>query len=197
MADRVPQPSALSIDFSNVGDRTESGRAAHVPEGDYLLQVVGYEIRKKNEENTQYISWKTRIVKPTKYKNAGIIYHITSLKEESLWSLRNFLEDMGIKVPKSVAKVPLKSIVEAKKIIGATLEDDEYNDKIKSKIVATFKKADYEETGEAETDDEESEDEVEETVAPVAKKTKAVTAAVEETEDEDDEDLDELDVDDL
>lgn len=192
MPDRVPQPAKLTVDFSNVGDRTEGGRSAHVPEGDYLLAAVGYEIRKKKEENSQYISWKLSIVKPEKYKNAGTIYHITSLKEESLWSLRNFLDDLGIKVPKSTVGVPLKAIVDAKRIIGATLEDDEYNNKVKSKIVATFKKAEYEETEEA--SDETEEDEVEEAPTPISKKAKANPEPVEEDEDED---LEELELDDL
>jgi hypothetical protein len=86
-------PSKLSVDFSNVGDRSEGGAAAHVPEGDYLLQVVGCELRKKkDDESSKYLSWKLGIAKPEKYKGKGAIYHITTLKEEGLWSLRNFLE---------------------------------------------------------------------------------------------------------
>lgn len=189
------QPSSLTVDFSNVGDRREGGSAAHVQEGDYLAEVVGYEIRtKKDDETSKYISWRLHPIKGPQ-KTSGVIYHTTTLKEEGLWSLRNFLEDLGIKVPKSTAQIPLAKIVAAKKVIGITAEDDEYNGKIKSKVSATFKKADYEETGEsADEDEEETEDEEEEVEEPAPKK-KTKNPPVEE-EDED-EDLEELDVDDI
>lgn len=185
-------PASLTVDFSNVEERREGGgKAAHVPAGDYLMQVIGVEKKHKKGEETGpgYLNWKTAIVKPAKYANAGNVWHITTLKEEGLWSLRNFIEDLGIKVPKSSVKLPLAQIVEKKLMFGATIDDDEpYNDKIKSKIFATFKKADYEDTGEVDDDDDDS---------------TGATATTDDDDDteeavvEEDEDLEELDVDDL
>jgi len=174
-------PSVLTVDFSNVGDRTEGGRAAHVPPGDYLAQVLGVELRsKKDDETSKYLSWKLGIIKPEKFKGAGVIYFVTSLKEEALWNLRNFLEDCGIKVPKSAIKLPLADIIAKKPTLGVTLDDDEYNGKVKSKVQATFKKADYEDTGEATTEDEDEEE-----------------ATSDATAEDEEEDLDEIGIDDL
>jgi len=170
-------PSKLSIDFSNVEDRREGGKAAHVPPGDYLVQVVGCELKtKKDDETSKYLSWRLQIVTPEKYKGAGTIWHTTSLKPEALWNLRNFLEDLGISVPKKSVDVPIQAIVAKKLIIGVTLDDDTYNEKTKSKVQATFKKADYEGTSE----DEETSD-----------------GGSAELDAEDEEDLEELDVDDI
>lgn len=175
-------PSKLTVDFSSVEDRREGGgRSAHVPPGDYLAQVLGVELRsKKDDEGSKYLSWKLGIVKPEKYKSAGLIYFVTSLKPEALWNLRNFLEDLGIKVPKSSVNLPLADIVSKKPILGVTLDDDTYNEKTKSKVQATFKKADYEATTEEESDEEEEE-----------------TTSTEAAATEDDEELEELEMDDL
>jgi len=173
-------PSKLSVDFSNVADRKEGGgRSAHVPEGDYVVQVVGCELKKKKEDDGKYLNWRLQIVKPEKYKNAGIIYFVTSLKDEALWNLRNFLEDLGYTVPKKAIDVPIQKIVEGKKTVGVTLADDEYNEKVKSKVAATFKASAYEETAEAASDDEEEADE---------------STADEDTEDDE---LEEIDTEDL
>jgi len=185
MPAKATAPAKISVDFSDVEDRRAGGgKAAHVPEGDYLLQVVGCERRKKKDSDPAqyYLSWQCAIAKPEKFKNKGVIYHNTSLKPEALWSLRNFLEDLGFKVEKKAISLPIASIVEKKPLIGATLEDgDEYNGKIKSQIAATFKKSEYQES---ESDDDEDEDEDTE------------TSSDSDTED-DDEDLEELDTEDL
>lgn len=157
----MPTPTKLTIDFSQVEDRREGGKAAHVPEGDYLLQVTGVELKsKKDDEASKYLSWRFVIAKPERYKNAGSVYTITSLKPENLWSLRNLLEDLGITVPKKAVGLPLAEIAKSGRLMGATLEDDEYNGKTKSKIAATFKKEQYEATAtEAPADEEAADDE--------------------------------------
>lgn len=171
-------PSKLTVDFSKVEERREGGRAAHVPEGDYLLQVKGCSLQhKKDDESSKYLRWIFAIVKPSTHSHAGSVYHNTTLREEGLWSLRNLLEDLGIRVPKAAVDLPLAAIVKKAPMVGATLQDSEpYNDKIKSEIAATFKASEYTEEGAtaAETSDEETED-----------------------EEEEDEDVEELDVDDL
>lgn len=174
---RPPTPSKISVDFSNVEERREGGKSAHVPEGDYLLRVEDCQLKaKKDNPESKYLNWRLSIVSPEKYKNSGAIWHITSLKQEALWNLRNFLEDLGIPVPKSSVDIPIAAIVKKHPIIGATLADDEYESTTKSKIAATFKKDAFEATGE-ETDDEDED------------------TATESSDD--DEDMEELDVDDL
>lgn len=164
----MPTPSKLTVDFSNVEDRREGGRAAHVPEGDYLLRVKGVELKsKKDDESSKYLNWRFEIEKPEQFKGRGSIYTVTSLKPENLWSLRNLLDDMGITVPKKAVGLPLADIAKSGRLMGATLEDDEYNGKVKSKIAATFKKDQYDDSGapaadtESEDSEEESDDEEE------------------------------------
>jgi hypothetical protein len=160
----VPTPSKLTVDFSNVGERREGGKAAHVPEGDYLLKVVGVELKsKKDDETSKYLSWRFVIAKPEAHADAGSIWTNTTLKPDGLWSLRNLLDDMGIAVPKSSVALPLQTIAKSGRLVGATLEDNEYNGKVKSQIAATFKKEQYEDTATGDDDDEVETDEEETT----------------------------------
>lgn len=176
----MPTPSKLTVDFSNVEDRREGGgKAAHVPEGDYLLQVVGVELMsKKDDPKSKYLKWRFKIVEPSRFTSKGTVYNNTTLKPEGLWALRNLLEDMGLKVEKKALDLPLAAIVKKQPIFGATLADgDEYNGKVKSEIVSTFKKEAYEgEKGGGEDTDSDEE---------------------ESDSDDEEEEVDELDVDDL
>lgn len=175
-------PASITVDFTNVGDRKSGGKAFRGPEGDYLLSVNGAKLQPNKDGDGQHVAWSLAIVKPERYKNSGLIFERTSLKDGALWKLRNMLEDMGLKVSPTKLKIPLADIVAKKLQFGATLADGEpYNGKIKSEIVATFKKSEYQETSAevSETTDEEVE-----------------STDSSETEDED-ESLDELDVDDL
>lgn len=168
------RPASISADFTKVEDR--KGGGVHVPPGDYILEIKDYEIKaKKDDASRTYINWQLAIISPEAHVGTGTIYHVTSLVPESLWNLRNFLEDMGVKVPKKMVDIPLAKLIG--KQIGATLEDDEYNGKIKSKIAATFNKNDL---GGSEPE-EEAED-----ATPVAA---AITTGDDDTEELD---LDEL-----
>jgi hypothetical protein len=199
---KATTPAKISVDFTGVEIR-KGGSGAHVPEGDYLLKVVGCERRpKKDDPSRFYLSWKLEIVRPTSYKGK-IIYHRTSLSEESLWALRGFLTDLlGEKnVPQSKVDVPIKTIVDRQVQIGATLVDGEpYNGKVKSEIAATFSRRDYNETEVA--DDEESEEleeeeEEEETTAPKKTVTKTATTKKAAPVEEEEEEEEEIDLEDL
>lgn len=179
----MPTPSKLTVDFTNVGDRQEGGKAAHVPEGDYLLKVKGVTLEtKKGDESSKYLRWRFTIHKPSGYENAGVIYHNTTLQADKLWSLRNVLEDLGINVPKKAVGLPLAEIGKSGRILGATLEDDEYNGKVKSQIAATFKKEQYEETAKPVDESGDDTDTDEDTASDTS---------------DDEEETEELDIDDL
>jgi hypothetical protein len=182
------KPAKISLDFSNVEDRRSGKKSVYVPEGDYLLEMRDYEIKEKKDGGSKYISWQAYVLSPSSLKGKGPIYHISSLKKENLWSIRNLLEDMGIKVPKKLVDVPLGKCLN--RSFGATIEDDEYTNDDgkttkKSKIAATFPSSEYAdvEGGGTETD-EDDEDSDEE-------------AATEAATSDDDEDLEELDIDDI
>ncbi len=169
------RPASISADFTGVEERR--GQRVHVPPGDYIVEVKDYEVKhKKDDETRLYISWRLYIISPEANKGKGPIYYNTSLVPESLWNLRNFLEDMGVKVPKSKVDVPLAKIIG--KTLGVTLEDEEYNNVTRSQVASTFNKNDL---GATEADEETT-------------TTEEATAAV--TSD-DDEDMEELDLDGL
>lgn len=153
-------PAKLTVDFSGVEVRQGS---VHLPEGDYLMEVAGCELRsKKDDESRKYLLWALRVVEPESAKGKTI-YHRTSLVKESLWSLRKFLVDLlgEDKVPQKALDLPLAKIVAAKPRLGVTLQDDEYEGKLKSEVAATFSKNEFQQdrstldsTDEADENDE-------------------------------------------
>jgi hypothetical protein len=176
-AQRASLPAKLTVDFTGV--EVKKG-ADYVPPGDYLVQIVGCELRDKKDDPTRkYLSWRVKVLEPEKYAGKTL-FNRTSLVRESLWNLRSWLVDMlgEANVPQKAVDIPLAKIVEKKPIVGVTVDDDEYNGKTQSKIVGSFSRADWANLkGSAE--ESESSDEATETA------------------DEDSEDLDEIDVDDI
>lgn len=218
-------PKKISIDFTGI-ERGSGGANPHVPEGDYLAQVLDCEYRsKKDDPSKKSLRWKLKYLEGNKKAIGKIHRHTTGLSKEALWSLRGFLIDLlgEDKVPQRALDVPIAAIVKAKPKIGITMTDDDYNNKETSKVSGTFPKADWpalkaaaeaeddedEEEDEIEVeeedDEEEDEDEEEEEEAPKkkAKKAKPEKKAKKKAkkpaveDDEDEDDEDELDVDDL
>lgn len=173
----------IKIDFSGVDKEIRSGgRAAHVPEGDYLAKPVNAELRKSEKSGARYLSWRFQVIEPKKYKGKTL-YDRTSLKPDALWNLRNLVHAaLGKNIAGKVVNFD-PEVVYGKPMM-VTVEDDEYEGKIRSQIVDYQPKAKY---GEADEDDDEDDDADEE----------------EEDDDEDaeeeeeDEDLDDVDVEEL
>lgn len=167
-------PAVLTVDFTGV---EVGSRAVHLPEGDYLVQVAGCEMRSKQDnEARKYLSWTLKVVEPKSYVGKPLYYR-TSLVPEALWNLRGFLIAMlgPDKVPQKAVDVPIAKILQAKPQLGVTVQDDEYQGKIRSEIAAVYSKAEYLEN--------------QQSLAPSDEE--------EETTEESDEDTDEIDLDDL
>jgi hypothetical protein len=213
----------LRIDFRGVDKEIRSsGRAAHIPEGDYLFKVVDSEIRTSDRSNSKYISWKMSCVSP-KYKGKTI-YFITSLKPNALWNLRNLIHAcIGKNVAGSVANFKPKTL--HGKVFAGTTEDDSYmrnaggddeREVIRS-VLADVRPRDElvpseededeedEEEYEEEEEDEDEEDEEEEEEEPPARarrRTKPATAKARakpkrRAQDEEEDDLENVDVDEI
>lgn len=173
------KPAKLSVDFTGV-ERGGGGRNPRVPEGDYLVQILDYEVRSKRDDpSKKHILWKTKLLEGNSKGVGKMFNHRTGLTKESLWSLRGFMMDLlgEDKVPQRAVDLPLAAIVAKKPKIGFTIEDDEYDGKETSKVSATFPKSQWAELKAAaeaadEDDDEDEEDDEEEEI---------------ETEDEDEE----------
>jgi hypothetical protein len=170
----------IKIDFSGVDQEIRSGgRAAHVPEGDYLAKPVNAELRKSEKSGSKYISWRFQVVEPKKFKGKTL-YDRTSLKPDALWNLRNLIHAaLGKNIAGKVVNFDPEQIYG--KVVMITAEDDEYEGKVRSSIVDYQPKDKYEEGDEDEDEEGEDDDEEEE----------------EEEDEEEDEDLDDVDVEEL
>ena len=173
----MAKKKGYKVNFGNVPEEIKSGggRAAHVPPGDYLLKIVEADYRENKKDSGHHFSWRFSIASG-KYKGKTV-YDITALKPDALWNLRNLIHAAtGKNVAGKVVNFDPESLYG--KIVAATLEDDEYDGKVKSRPV------DYRPKSELKTsdDDEDEEDEDEEE---------------EEEETEEEEDLDDVDVEDL
>jgi len=111
--------------------------------------------------------------------NGATYPYYCKLEESSLWKIRNLLIAAGVNVPKKRVKVNPNIVVG--KTIGVTLEDDEYEGKLKSVVQATFPTSELSED-DIPDEDEDAEDDEEDEAPP--RKTKA---PAEDDDDEDDE----------
>lgn len=171
----------ISVDFSDV--KESSGiNPKQQPEGDYLMRIIKVEMKKTKEKNEPMA---LILFQDANMRSAVYPYYCT-FTDNMLWKIRNAFIAAGLQVPKSKGKINLGQLIN--KEVGVTLEDDEYDGKMKSVISAVFHKDELEPL-DAEEDDfvDEEEDEEEEVVAPVKKK-KAAPVVEEEDDEEEEED---------
>lgn len=160
-----------ALDFSNVKDSTGIN-PKHVEPGDYEATIK--EVVESLKDGVPM--WRFLIAlndQPT----ATYPYYC-KLQENQLWKVRNLLIAAGKQVPKKRVNVDPNGLIG--KVIGITLEDDEYEGKLKSVIEAVFP--------------------AEELGPKTPTKKKPAAAAADDADDEvadDDEDMDELDLEDL
>jgi hypothetical protein len=163
------------VDFSGVSEDIRSGgRSKHIPEGDYLLKIM--EGVWEEGQKADYIRWRFQVAEG---KQKGVtLYANTSLSQKALWNLRNLIHAaVGRNVAGKAVNFDPDSLTG--KIVGASVEDNEYNDRLYSTPVDFFTKDKFESS---ETEEEDSEEESDE----------------EETEEEEeDEELEDVDVEDL
>lgn len=208
--------TAKSIDMTNVKDGG-SFNTRRVPEGDYRLRVVDVtDGEVKSGENAGASQWIfTLSIDEKKYSSTKYPYRCT-LQEKQFWKIRNLLIAAGINVPKKRVKVDPNKLIG--KIVGGTLEDDEYEGKERSQITAIFPLSELTDNESEEPEDdevedtdvdepEEEEEEVDEEPEPEpvrrtakkapAKKTAATRKAKPAPAEDDEDELEELDIEDL
>lgn len=117
------------VDFSKV---TESSgiNPKHVEEGDYLAKIIKVVETMKDDVPMWNFHFQLDDMKSAVYP------YYCKLQENQLWKLRNLLVAAGKQVPKKAVNVDAESIVG--KMVGITLEGDEYEGKMKSVISAVF-----------------------------------------------------------
>jgi hypothetical protein len=142
-------PTKRVLDFTNV--KENSGiNPKHRPAGDYRMKIskVTEEPKKNAPNEFQWIF----VFTPTDMQSAAYPYYC-QLDEKTLWKIRNLLIACGIQVPKKRVNVDPNRLVG--KEIGVTLDDDEYEGKMKSVVTAVFPASDLDdEDAPADTGDE-------------------------------------------
>lgn len=199
------------MNFTNVKD---SGQFSprHVPEGDYVMKVVKVDDHTSKEGNEQWLF----TIQRKGDQRANYPYYC-GCDEKQAWKIRKLFIAAGIQVPKKLVLVDPNKLVG--KEIGAFLEDDEYEGRMRSRIADTFPVADVseadeddhpkrksrvvkEDDDEVDTSDVDDDEEDDEEPGPPPRRKRVAPALAKkrrpepEPEDEDD-DLDELDVEEI
>ena len=209
MADETTRTKATAraIDFTNVKEGSGFNKK-RMPAGDYVAKITRVEDSPSKKDGEA--QWLFSI---TLEDHKSVTYpYYCKLVENQLWKLRNLIQACGIAVPRKKIKLDPERLVG--KLIGVTLEDDEYDGKAQSVIAAIFEATDVVGSDTPAVDDDDDDDDVEETPAP-KKKSKPAPEPEDDDEDDDedeapakapakkkaapveDDDLDELDLDDL
>lgn len=198
-----------TVDFSNVKEGGATFNKKRVPAGDYAAKITKVQDSPAKDGIHQ---WLFTIELTNKFTDRKLPYYC-KLQDNQLWKLRNLFLAAGVVVPKKKVKVDPSRVVG--RLIGITLEDDEYENKLQSVIAHVFPASDLDgtededDTDETEDDEEDGddededdattdeEDEEDEPAPPVkkaaAKKATAKKAAPTVSDDE----LEELDLDEL
>ena len=165
---------AREIDFSNVKDMGEFA-PRRVEAGDYLAQIIKVVDAPAKDETPMYVF----TLKLKSFSQNSYPYYC-KLVENQLWKMRNILVAGGLNVPKRRVKVDPSKLVG--KWVGVTMEDDEYEDKLKSVIAAIFPASELGE-GEVVGVDEDEVDETEEIEEPQVEEEEPEPEPEEEEED--------------
>lgn len=218
MADKA---ASAVLDFSDVKDRNESGiNKKRVPAGDYLARVARVEDRPvKDTKEPQWMF----VISLESVRGRAYPYYC-KLQANQLWKVRNLFLAGGLTIPKKKVRLDPNKVVG--KLVGVTMEDDDYDGKLQSVIAEVFPASELQEDNDAgaesdedEYDDEEAEDSTEEEpeedeeeeepeptppprrakkAAPSARgKIPAQRKASPKAEDVSDDELDELDLEDI
>ena len=162
----MPRARARRIDFREVPKEVRR-QATRIPEGDYLCKIVAVEERTSERSGSDYYSWKFQIVSNGQgdKKHAGVpLWMNTSLQKKAAFALRNLIyaaSDGKKNVAGSIASLDPNKLIG--KNIGVTVEDNEYEGRIRSQPADVMPPSQLSaEEEEAEDDEDEEEEEVEE-----------------------------------
>lgn len=147
----MSKATARNVDFSNVKDGGNFNRN-RIPAGDYLALISKVEDAEAKDGVFQYLF-------SIKLKNrpSSVFPYYCKLQENQLWKLRNLFIAAGMTIPKKKLKVDPNRLIG--KLIGVTIEDDEYEGKEQSQVAGVFPAAELAELDVDEDDVEDEEDE--------------------------------------
>jgi hypothetical protein len=183
VAKKASSKKTITIDFGDV-PKEKRQRFRRIDEGEYPAKVVSWKKKYKDNDksNAPYLAWTLQITEG-KFKGTPFIEN-TSLKKDALFNLRNliFACSNGKKnVAGKTVNFDPDSLIGKK--IGIVVEDEEYDNKMRSTVVDMKPISEMEEDEDEEADEDEDEEEDED--------------EAEDEDEEEDDDLEEVDVDEV
>lgn len=189
---------AKTLDFTGVKDASGNFRPRRKAEGDYFATIVAVadhtsKEARKSDTDAAPDNW-VFTIKVDGDSRSTYPYYV-GFDPNQLWKARGLCLAAGMKVPPAKVKLDPNKLVG--KSIGIALEDDEYEGKVKSAIVAVMPLDDLDDPqnvrgnakakGRAVEEDDDDEDEDEEPVTP-KKSSKKRQPEPDDDDDDDDED---------
>lgn len=151
----------MQVDFSDTesrGGKKSAGGRKHYPEADYKVRVKSAKFGHSGEKETPRLEV-TYVFTEGKYKGKEIRDDLY-LSPKALWRLRQTLEALGVKVPSKRVRINPDNLL--KKEAAITVEDEEYDGKVYSRVSDTYTIDDWDEASSDIEDDDEDEDDDEE-----------------------------------
>lgn len=180
--------SVVSINMKGVEGR-KAGR--RYKPGDYAVKIVKVEQGVSSKKKTPQISF-TLAFTDGKYKGKQIMYDCY-LTPDAMWRLRNTLEALGTEVPNKAYKLDLRKLKNLE--MAVTIDNEEYEQKIRSRVIDTFPLSELEDL-EDEDDEDEDEDEDEDDDEDEDEDDEDEDEDEDDDDDDEDDDLEEVDLDD-
>lgn len=179
------------IDFSKMEESEGGGK--RYKEGDYVGRIASAKRDVSSEKGSPCIKVVLQFTEG-RYKGKKITERLW-LSPKALPRLVDMLEILGVKVPKKEVQLPLKKLVG--KEIGFSLEDEEYDEKIRSRVSWDF--LDPDDVRESDDDDDDDEldidDDDDDDLDPDDEDDE--DDEDDDDDDDDDEDDDDVDLDDM
>lgn len=193
--ERSSRGKIVSVDFSGTDSRggAKGSRSYHFPPNDYAAKVKSAELAKSSEKETPEVKV-VYVVTKGKYKGKTIIDDLY-LTKKALWRVRQTWEAAGIKVPSSKVKLNPAKIVG--KEVAITIDDDEYENKVRSRVVDTYKLSEFEELQENEDEDLEEDEDEEDDEGEDEEDEEDEDEEEDEEDEEDDDELEDVDLDEI
>jgi hypothetical protein len=142
------------IDFSQMEESEGGGK--RYKEGDYVGKILSAKRDVSSEKGSPCIKIVLQFL-DGRYKGKKITERLW-LSNKALPRIADLLEILGVKVPKREVGIPLKKLVG--KEIGFSLEDEEYDDKMRSRVSWDFLDPDDVREDDDEDEDDDDDDEL-------------------------------------
>ena len=137
--------SKVKVDFTGVETRVL------LPEGVYNAKVA--EVTMEPNDGKPYLKWKFLTVDDDPKLDNKPLYNNTSLQPQSLWVLGSLLETLGVERPDGAMDLDLEELVDLE--LGLVVEHEEYQGKMRAKVVDFTPASDGSDDGDVTVDDDE------------------------------------------